>query len=193
MGRPRSRSTHHATQHATNHATTHESGIGRSDWPPFAFGIFLTLLGSTVLVFYTIVPLAQVALASSWIETPCTILSSRVEKHVSNDDTGDTYEIVIVFHYDFAGQSYTRDSYDFSIGNSSGYESKQAAVDRMPAGRQQYCYVNPGAPEQAVLNRSLGWYLLPGLLGVPFLAAGLFVASRSRRAICQTHDSHNQL
>ena len=146
----------------------------------FLFGLVFVVVGAGLMFVMGARPMIQVVRAHSWIETPCHITSSTLEVNSSSDGT--TYRVAITYEYEFAGHNYRGDRYDFSFGSSSGRDGKQEAVRSYPAGSDRMCFVNPGEPTESVLNRNLDWYMLWGLFGLPFFAAGLFVIIASRRA-----------
>lgn len=141
-------------------------------------GVFFTcwlLFSSAALFFFTIRPLTGIFRARAWTETPCKIVSSEVRTH-SGDD-GSTYSVNILYTYAVNGKEYTANRYHFMGGSSSGRAGKAAVVARFPAGAQAVCYVNPGDPTDAVLERGftadLWWGALPALfvlIGVGGLA-----------------------
>jgi hypothetical protein len=137
---------------------------------PF-FGLFF-LVGAGMFYWMTVRPMLGILAARSWVETPCTIVSSEVEVHRGD---GDTYSIAIRYDYIFAGRQYHGDRYHF-MGkfSSSGRAGKQAAVDQYPAGAQAVCYVDPDDPSEAVLNRGLTADMWWGLFPLPFLLVGTF-------------------
>jgi len=109
--------------------------------------------------------------AKNWVETPCTVLESRVQSHSGSDST--TYSVDILYTYSHAGRNYRSNQYEFIGGSSSGYDGKAAAVRRYPAGRQAVCYVNPKNPAEAVLKRELGAKAFLALFPLAFILAGL--------------------
>ncbi|MEZ6050648.1 MAG: DUF3592 domain-containing protein [Planctomycetaceae bacterium] len=139
----------------------------------FVFGFFglFGVAGAVAFYFLTIQPLWDVFRASSWVETPCTVLSSAVETHPG--DESDTYSIEIEYEYVFQGQRYQGDRYHFMVGNSSGRKWKQAVVDAHPVGHQTICYVDSAKPSEAVLHRGLTVDMWWGLFPIPFLAVGI--------------------
>ena len=146
------------------------------------FGVFfLGGVGAAIPLF--ILPLVHLVEARSWQSVPCTVVSSSVRSHRGED--GDTYSVDIRYDYRFAGRPHSSNRYNFAIGSSSGYESKRRIVDQYRPGRQTVCYVDPGDPTQAVLNRELTWGMaLLGLFPLPFLAigaGGMIYNVRSRR------------
>lgn len=146
------------------------AGCGRGCLAPF-FGIFL-LAGAAMFYALTVQPLWGILSARNWVETPCKITSSQVAVH--NGDDGDTYSIEIRFEYTYDGRQFSGDRYHFMEGFSSGGRSgKQAIVDQYPVGAQRTCFVDPGDPSQAVIQRGMTADLLWGLLSLPFLAVGV--------------------
>ncbi|MCA9075447.1 MAG: DUF3592 domain-containing protein [Planctomycetaceae bacterium] len=144
------------------------SGCGM--WGLYVFCGMFALAGAAMFYFMTLGPLLNVYRARTWVETPCTITSSRVERH--DGDDGDTFSIEITYDYAFRGQPYGGDRYHFMIGSSSGYDGKKAVVDAHPVGMKTVCYVDPLNPSEAVIERGLTWDMLWGLFCVPFLVVG---------------------
>jgi Protein of unknown function (DUF3592) len=134
------------------------------------FGLFAAV-GGGMLYFLTWLPLANIIAARGWTERNCEILSSEVAESRGSD--GSTYRVDIHYRYQVEWQSYEGDHYDFSIGSSSGYDSKRRAVDAYPAGSEATCYVDPDDPTRSVINREPGSYLWWGLFPIPFLAVGV--------------------
>lgn len=135
------------------------------------FGIFF-VAGALMLWFLGIRPVMQIFEARSWAETPCTITSSQVESH--SDSDGTTYSIDIRYTYEVGGQTYSGDRYDFSIGSSSGYGSKQEVVEQYPPGSETVCRVDPEDPTRSVISVDFSAGYLWGLFGLPFFLVGAF-------------------
>ena len=143
------------------------------------FGAFF-LAGSAVMWFLLGRPLVRIVEARSWTETPCTIVSSEVMAHAGDDST--TYSVAVHYRYRVQGREYESDRYDFSTGSSSGYDAKQAIVERFTPAAPCTCYVDPADPTRAVLDRSFQKSYWIGLLGLPFFAVGaggLFFLARA--------------
>lgn len=142
-------------------------------------GVF-TVAGGAILVALCGWPVMQWSQAQQWVETPCQVVESSVERHHSDD--GSTYSVHIVYTYAYDQREYTGSRYDFFSGSSSGQASKQAIVDRYPPGSSAVCYVDPNQPEEAVLTRAFRPSYVIGLFGLPFLLVGfgLIFAARPR-------------
>lgn len=133
------------------------------------FSLFL-LVGVAMTCVIVARPLWRIIQARNWQQVPCMIVSSQVKTH--HDGDGDTYSILIVYDYQFNGQRHESDRYHFFTGSSSGHAGKQAIVDQYPPGKQTTCYVNPAAPEQAVLHPHLTTDVLWGLIPLIFVLVG---------------------
>lgn len=135
------------------------------------FGIFaITGLGVT---FGLVIPSAMRYFAArSWVETPATVVWSRVESH-SGSKGGTTYSVDLLYRYQFQGREYCSNSYNLMSGSSSGRDDKQEVVDSHPPNSPLTCYVNPQKPWQAIVNRDLGASALIALFPLPFLGIGI--------------------
>jgi len=138
--------------------------------------IFL-LVGSGVFVFFTVLPLRSWSQAQHWESVPCTILSSSVASH--SDSDGVTYSVDISYAYQWSGERYESDAYNFFSGSSSGRSGKEAIVGQYPPGSEHTCFVNPEDPREAVLNRDFDFTYFIGTVGLifVFIALGLIVYS----------------
>lgn len=150
------------------------------------FSVFL-IAGCAVLYFAILGPVRDFASSSSWQETTCTVLSSRVGEH--SDSDGTTYSVDVVYTYSFGGRGYQSDRFGFLKGSSSGYDGKAETVARYPAGARVPCWVNPSNPEKVVLNRGLSWEWLLVLLPLTFITVGgggiVWAVRSSRQAKAQ--------
>jgi hypothetical protein len=115
--------------------------------------------------------MTNLILGQWWVQTPCTILGSRVVEGHSDD--GPTYSVEIKYQYSTGGRNFTGDQYDFFVANSGGRAAKEAVINRFPAGKRTVCFVDPSDPKQAVLHRGLSWNVLSALF--PFLAICIFI------------------
>lgn len=134
-------------------------------------GLVFFLVGLGVFVGLSGIPLKGWFAARDWPAVPCTITSSEVASHSSSDGT--TYSIQIRYAYEYEGRTFEGTEYNFFGGSSSGYDRKQAVVDRYPAGATRECFVNPEEPAEAVLNRDFSFTYLIGCFGLIFLLIGL--------------------
>jgi hypothetical protein len=138
---------------------------------PLFFWLAFLVIGSIVSFFIIVLPLIRTIQARDWKAVPCTIISSRVQYHSSDDGT--TYSIDILYRYEIDGREYKANRYTFLGGSSSGRRGKQKVVNQHPPGAKKICYVNPRDPTDAVLNRGLSPVMFFGLLPLVFVAIGI--------------------
>ncbi len=144
----------------------------------FLFSSVFVILGLGLFVGLTVSPTWRWYQAQGWEAVECTILSSEVRTHRGSDST--TYSVAITYRYDYPpgesnAHSYTSDQVDFSSGSSSGRQAKADIVAQYPEGSPATAYVDPQAPENAVLLREFRLGYLIGLLGLVFTAVGIGV------------------
>ncbi|MGA1203385.1 MAG: DUF3592 domain-containing protein [Planctomycetota bacterium] len=157
-----------------------------TDRPPLgcliAFCSIFVIAGLGMFSVLTVWPLLQKLDSRSWVEVPCTILSSRLEVLPGGDGSSSpTYRVRIEYEYEFEGSTLRGDRYDFTNAATSGRSGKQAVVERFPVGSRRSCFVDPGAPERSVVRRELGSSWLFGLIALPFLAIPITVVVAARR------------
>ncbi len=144
---------------------------GRSKYAVAAFFALFAVIGGAMLYPLGIRPIARTIDAGSWLPTPCKVLHAEVRDHDSDDGT--TYSAYILYQYDFNGQTYKCDRYEFLGGSSSGYERKARVVEQYRTAANPICYVNPKDPSEAVLKRGFHAKLLLALFPLPFLLVGV--------------------
>ncbi len=134
------------------------------------FGIF-AIAGLGMLYPFGIKPIAKTLDARSWVATSCKVLLAEVRSHEGDDST--TYSVYILYEYEFNGQTYKSDRYDFLGGSSSGRQGKTRIVERYRSDPSPVCYVNPVNADEAILKRGFHAKLLLALFPLPFLLVGL--------------------
>ena len=139
-------------------------------------GIFV-VVGTGLGYYLSAVPLYNAYQARAWTPTACEVISSRI---VHGDETS---RADIVYRYRVGDRQYTADRYNF-LPSSKSDSTVPALVARHPAGARFECYVDPGDPSRAVINRSPTiWYCfgllcfamfagIPGGIGVAVLTSG---------------------
>lgn len=146
------------------------------------FGVFL-VAGLGFLWLTLIGPAIDAWNARDWVATPCEVVSSHVETHPS-DEGEPTYSVEILYRYRVGGREYHSSRYHFHTGSTSGYESKARVVERLPAGTRFTCFVDPGDPSQAAVERGLGgeaWFSLIPLIFVMVGGGGIVFALTAHR------------
>ncbi len=141
---------------------------------PIVLGLLFVVVGGSLFFALGVMPGVRLFRAASWLETPCTIVSSTVRSHSTDDGT--TYSVDILFQYTIDGVDYRSNRYDFVNFSSSGFESKREIVGRYPEGSDSVCFVDPHDPTRAVLVRDFRPAYFVGLFPLLFLVAGAAVA-----------------
>ncbi len=154
---------------ATALRETRSKGMGKYGLAAL-FAVF-AIVGGGMLYPLGIKPIAKTIAAESWAVTPCHVVQAEVRSHDSDDGT--TYSIYILYQYEFHGQTYKSDRYDFVGGSSSGYRGKARTVALYEAASNPVCYVNPDNPSEAALKRGFHAKLLLALFPLPFLLIGI--------------------
>lgn len=164
----------------TTPAPTHPSKAkpnGCAIW--FIRGLVIAFLPLPMLlmVYFTIIPLANQQAATDWVAHQCTLEKLHIDVSTTTDSDGhitQTYNINSRYHYTWQQQRYTGDQFALdNIGSSDrALYSAALAPYRTPVVTPYAvdCYVNPATPEEAVIERRLlhsPWW---GLLGIAFLA-----------------------
>lgn len=135
-------------------------------------GFFLIFLLAGSGTFYAVVlrPAIRIWNARDWPTVGCTVISSEVQSH--NSDDGTTYSVNILYRYEIKGREYKSNRYDFMGGSSSGYGRKMEIVGRYPPRTLTVCYVDPTDPNNAVLYRGFSSSMWIGLVPLLFMGVG---------------------
>lgn len=132
----------------------------------FVFCSMFFGIGCLFLWMIAIQPMLKIQAAKKWVETPCTITKSEVKGN-------DSYKVVIEYDYDFNGQQFHGDQYNFFDMSTGGRTSKERVVAKYKEGSQKSCYVDPDNPSDSVINRKGSGSLWWGLFPIPFILIGL--------------------
>jgi hypothetical protein len=124
---------------------------------------FFAMIISWVFYLYNIRPIPKAFASKHWQETPCKIISAKVDKDVGAK-WGVAYSIDIVYEYEFAGSKYSSNEYYFTPNNYSFFKKPARIVNEYTNARNPVCFVNPQNPSEAVLLRGFHSELLKGLL-----------------------------
>jgi hypothetical protein len=152
-------------------AALHKGGKGLGKYGLAALFSLFALVGGALLYPLGVKPIAKTIASASWVTTPCRVLRAEVRSHDSDDGT--TYSVYILYQYEFNGQTYKSDRYEFIGGSSSGYQGKARVVKQYQTATDPVCYVNPDDPYEAVLKRGFHAKLLLVLLPLVFLLIGV--------------------
>ena len=99
---------------------------------------------------------------ANWVATPATIQTLELESHHGDDST--TYKVVCTYSYEWYDQTYESQRVgfwgsadNFGSWHERTYERLKKAHD---AGELVTCYVNPGDPGEALLDREVRYPVL---------------------------------
>jgi len=129
----------------------------------FKIGLGATLMISglavTALLF---IPWRRAKETHAWTETPCVVTESFSREVQSGDLAHTTHRVFLRYRYSFGGKEYTgtkwrRITYagegDDALSRKTPHASEaEKLVEKYPAGTAAVCWVNPSAPEEAVLE-----------------------------------------
>jgi hypothetical protein len=107
-----------------------------------------------------------------WQEVPCTILAAELEER--HDSKSTTYRVTAKYRYEFDGTEHigTRITPGDSSDSSKAFHQRiYSGLDQFRQSGQTYpCYVNPGYPDEAILQREDRW----GVAAIQTWAALMF-------------------
>jgi len=146
-------------------------------WQQFSGSLFLILFGGVFLYFLT-PEILNYFKADSWQQTPCTIVSSKVESEYNSesaqtDISPELSQAVISFIYEVQHKQYHSNRYSFINPSTSGSRANEIVL-QYPVGATATCYVNMDNPAEAVLNRQFSFFSLMILIPLPFFLFGIW-------------------
>jgi hypothetical protein len=166
---------------------SHECNSGSGKPPSVAgrlglslFFLFFFAMGSLFELF-TVREFGRALGQRTWQKTPCQIVSSEVQEHGSSKTP---YLFAVSYQYEHAGRPYTGSAYKRNYSGSDKYSDTQALVRKYPPGGSLFCYVNPGNPGEAVLQRdslAIGLVILFPLIFMLIGAGGIYFIWRRQR------------
>ncbi len=116
---------------------------------------------------------------TSYVEVSATVVSTDIEAHTSTDSDGHTstsYEPVVVYRYEYDGDSYEYDEV-FPLGMSGGRGWAQKTVGQFEPGQPVQAFVDPENPASAfLLKQYLFFPYLLTLFPMIFVSVGLGLA-----------------
>ena len=133
----------------------------------------------TGVIVWAMMSLVTWSNAQGWVEVPAYIIEAQLNVH--SDEDGSTYSVSASYRYTYEGSEYTgtRVAIDNGSDNIGDYHQRAAATLEAFAGSSTpfRCFVNPEAPEEALLFRDfrVGFFIFKLLFGLVFAAAGFGV------------------
>ena len=151
------------------------------------FGSVFAIFGLVFFWTTSINPMLKSRASSTWPGTQCTVVVSKID--VDRDSDGTTYHPRIEFDYNFDGQNYHSETFDFTSLNRSKSRCREI-VNAHPVGKRMGCFVNPDNPEEAVIDRTydFSWLgiLFPSIfvgVGTAIVLAAIFLINKSPKSI----------
>ena len=99
------------------------------------------------------------------------MISSRVlsEKRRSKNGSYTVYKAVVTYNYTFKNRVYTGKNYSMFSDFTRSSSSQRKIVRNNPPGRRIICFVDPAAPQHAVISTEISsWELTTNILP-PFI------------------------
>jgi len=118
---------------------TPRTNLGGRLWK-IAMGALLMVVGS-VFVSYLWGAYQRAALMDSWVETPCTILSTSMDDTGRNQKGMPKYTLFVSYEYEFEGKKF------------EGGRFKRLPSEASDPRSQTVCHVDPKSPNEAVLKK----------------------------------------
>ena len=142
-----------------------------------AGGLLLCVIYANLILLK---PTRVIIAARDWSAVPCQITSSDVVRR-SAVGTRTVYKLDIRYRYTFDDSTFTSDRFDaIDDDGSGGYDSKRRTADRYKPGTTTTCYVNPEAPNEALIDRGfparMWWGLIP-IAGILICLPGLLLGA----------------
>ena len=134
-------------------------------------GVFLAMAG---LLFTWVLWRAYTRAAETrtWLETPCLIVSSRVQSERPSPNSNLAHRAEIRYAYEFNGQPMTGTKVKRVESATVHEERARAVVAQYPAGTSSICYVNPANPGEAILSHATRAALYSIWFPLLFVAGG---------------------
>jgi len=164
-------------ENQTNHPHAWQNKKKLSLWQQFSGSVFLIFFGG-VFLYFLIPDIWNSLKAASWQQTPCTIVSSKVESEYNSgaaqkEMRPELSQAVISFIYEVQHKKYQSNRYTFINPFTSGPRASEI-VRKYPVGSMATCYVNMDNPAQAVLNRQFSFFNLIILIPLFFFLFGVW-------------------
>lgn len=138
--------------------------------------------------FFFLLPIHELVRTHAWTPSTCEILTSRVVT-ATHTGSNDTYRVDVKYRWSHQGAAFTGDRYDLNGWSSSNAREDCVEIVRsLPPGARVGCFVNPGDPREAVIDRDvhgtqvIAWIVSWGMLvlGGWFIRVSVRAYRRSR-------------
>lgn len=151
---------------------------GKRSWGLALFGLPFAGAGLAVLWFLALSPLLEWHGMRDWTPVEAQLLEAQLLTHTDSDGS-DTYRATARYRYRYDGNDYSNDRVAVQGGadNIGDFQQTLGATLEQALARSQSItvFVNPAAPQQAVINRELrtGFMAMAGVFGLIFAGVGV--------------------
>lgn len=160
---------------------SNNSGSGKDGrrWTLALFGLPFALAGLGVLLFLAAPMVLDWHRMQSWEPVPAQVLAANLVSSRSDNNSSTTWRATARYRYSYGGNDYEGDRVAILGGGDNIGDFQQALGNRLQQARDRgepiTVYVNPEAPQQAVVSRDLrgGQLALLTVFGLVFAAVGI--------------------
>src|SRR6516225_2298589 len=139
----------------------------------FASLFFLFFIGLGLAFCWLILREAAAGLRTwTWTKTSCEISSSEVRETYRHGRKTGNYYFEGSYRYDFGGRGYTSKQYQLKTSEFPDYGQAARLTELYRPESTAVCFVNPSAPDQAVLKRGNPLFPLLVLFPLIFVTIG---------------------
>ncbi|MEM8956027.1 MAG: DUF3592 domain-containing protein [Verrucomicrobiota bacterium] len=150
---------------------------------PVLVGVALMAMGG-LAAGYLIWAWHRATELDDWVETTSTVLASGMEEYLHRETGRPRYRLVIGYAYEFGGERYVSERVTRLGGVVSGHREKvEKWVEQNPVGSEVRCWVNPSAPEVAILKKSTKASLYTVWFPMLFFVGGAGIIVKAVRAM----------
>ena len=148
------------------------------------FGLFFFAVSLVFAYFGWVQGLLAMLRSDDWEKVPATVLRSEVKRSGSGKNT--SYRPLIDYRYCYRDRSFSGSACDFWDDVSAGRGSAESLCRKYPVGSACECWVDPAAPDHAVLSREWpGRITLVALFISIFHLVGLGMTVTGLRQLCR--------
>ncbi len=117
-------------------------------------GFFLVAAGS-FFAWRMWLSYEKAQLTRRWVQVPCRIVSSRVASERPTPNSSPAHRVDLRYEYEFTGSTHTSNRIrQVESAPSQQLDDVREKQLNYPPGSWQTCFVNPSAPDEAVLQHA---------------------------------------
>ncbi|MBB5035499.1 DUF3592 domain-containing protein [Prosthecobacter vanneervenii] len=149
-----------------------------------AMGVFLIIAGS-FFAWRMWLSYEKAQMTRKWVQVPCRIVSSKVVGERPTPHTDPAHRVEIRYEYEFAGSKHRSTRIrQVEAAPTPHLDVAMQRQQEFPPGTERVCYVNPTAPDEAVLQHGSRAALYSIWFPLLFVAGGVgMVRGALRRAV----------